>query len=86
MDIVRNTVLHHVGNGRTATVLQVCGGRGIVGRLEAMGIRPGVTLSKISGRPLGGPVVVQINGSRIAMGFGMAGKVLVEVEDGEASS
>lgn len=63
--------------GVKAIVIGIQGGRGVVGRLDAMGIRPGVILNKIAGHPFGGPVVVQINNFRIALGFGMARKVSV---------
>jgi Fe2+ transport system protein FeoA len=48
-----------------------------------MGIRPGTVLEKISGQPLGGPVVVKVGNNRIALGFGMARKVHVKTDHGE---
>ncbi|MBE7558470.1 ferrous iron transport protein A [bacterium] len=64
--------------GTRAKVSGVAGGHGVVRRLEAMGIRPGVIVEKISGQPFGGPVVVQVGRARVAVGFGMAQKVMVE--------
>ncbi len=64
--------------GTRAKVSGVAGGHGATRRLEAMGIRPGVIIRKIAGQPFGGPVVVQVGRARVALGFGMAQKVMVE--------
>jgi ferrous iron transport protein A len=69
--------------GEKAVVAAIHGGCGVIGRLDSMGIRPGVILEKISGQPFRGPVVVQIGRSRIALGFGMARKIRVEILHGE---
>ncbi len=53
---------------------------GLARRLEEMGLRSGLGVVKISGMPLRGPVVVQIGGTRLAIGHGMAKKVMVETE------
>lgn len=70
-------------SGKKAVVIAIHGGIGVTGRLDAMGIRPGIVLEKISGQPFGGPVVVQVGNTRIALGFGMARKVQVETGRGE---
>ena len=72
--------------GKRAIVTAIRGGIGVTVRLDAMGIRPGIVLEKISGQPFGGPVVVRIGSSRIALGIGMAKKVHVEMDDREESS
>ena len=65
-------------SGDSATVVRVDGGRQFVGRLAGMGVRPGKRIRKISGMPLRGPVTVQVDGSQIAIGYGMAGRIFVE--------
>jgi ferrous iron transport protein A len=65
--------------GEAGVVIQVAGGRGLNQRLGAMGIRPGAVLRKISRSLMRGPVIVQIGNARVALGFGMAAKVLVAV-------
>jgi ferrous iron transport protein A len=77
------TDLGNLETGKKAFVISICGGRGAAGRLGAMGIRPGVVLKKITGQPFGGPIVVQAAHSRVALGYGMAKKVLVEIDDRE---
>ena len=66
--------------GQKGKIVAVEGGRGAVQRLEALDIRPGKSLIKISESFLKGPVMVQVGHSRLAVGYGMAGKVIVEVE------
>jgi len=66
--------------GQTGVVASVHGGLGVTKRLDAMGIRPGVNLVKVAGQPFGGPVVVQVGNAQMALGFGMAKKIIVETE------
>ena len=63
--------------GRRARVVQIQGGRGLTQHLASMGILPGVVLSLIMGGP-GGPVIVDLRGSRVIIGRGMAHRVMVE--------
>jgi Fe2+ transport system protein FeoA len=66
--------------GERGTVFKIQGGIGLRHRLEAMGIRSGVTIMKMTGSSLGGPVVIRIGTMRLAIGCGMAGKIMVDVE------
>ena len=65
--------------GQTGKVTRVHGGHGFRRRLEAMGIRPGMRVTKVSGQIMRGPIIVKIGQSQIAIGFGMAHRVFVEV-------
>ena len=67
--------------GETGTVVQILGGHGLVRRLESLGIRPGKRLTKVSSMFLRGPVTVQIDSTQLAIGFGMANKIMVELEN-----
>ena len=67
--------------GREGVVSEIQGGIGLVPRLDALGIRPGVVLQKISGSYLRGPVTVKVGNSRMAVGFGMAGKIILDIEE-----
>ncbi len=66
--------------GQTGRIISLNGGRGLVQRLESMGIRLGVQITKVSGQIMRGPVVVRLGNMQVAIGFGMARKVLVEVD------
>lgn len=76
-----NVTAGQMENGRTGIITQVVGGRGLVRRLEAMGIRPGKKVTKVSSMFLRGPVTLKVDRTQVAIGFGMANKILVEVED-----
>ena len=62
--------------GHPLRLVSVEAGRAIAARLAAMGLLPGARLDLVrrSGR---GPVVVAVKGTRIALGRGMADKVIV---------
>jgi ferrous iron transport protein A len=62
--------------GEPAKVIAVEGGHGIRQRLALRGISEGRTVTLLSGRY--GPVVVDIGGSTVVIGRGMACRVLVE--------
>ncbi len=66
-------------SGAKGKVIEIQGGRGLCARLNAMGIRPGVRITKISGQIMRGPVIISVGASQIAIGFGMASRVFVEV-------
>ncbi len=61
----------------SARVMTVQGGRGIAARLASMGIYPGSIVTLKCGGSIG-PVIIQVRGSRIAIGRGMAHRILVE--------
>ncbi|MGA1840512.1 MAG: FeoA family protein [bacterium] len=48
-------------------------------RLQALNIRTGKRIKKISANPFRGPIVVEVDSSRVAIGYGMAQKVMVEI-------
>ena len=66
--------------GQTGTIIQILGGRGLIRRLEAMGIRPGKKVTKINSALFRGPVTLRTNQTQLAIGFGMAKKILVEID------
>ena len=78
MDTTPGPSLATLKKGRSCKVLSVLGGPCLAGRLEVLGIRPGKLLIKLSGSFLNGPVTVQVGSSRVAMGFRMATRVMVE--------
>jgi len=65
--------------GKTGTVVRIMGGFGFRRRVEGMGIREGARVKKISSQPFCGPVIVEVNRSCIALGRGIASRIIVEV-------
>lgn len=75
MDLVDLTQLR---SGEEGKVVNILGGLGIHRRLETMGIRPGIKIKKISKFFRTGPVTIEIGNTKVAIGYGMARRVIVE--------
>ncbi len=65
--------------GLSGVVVQIQGGHGLANRLSALGIRPGKRITKISSMFMRGPVTIQVDRAQVAIGFGMASKIIVEL-------
>ncbi len=65
--------------GQKGKIIRISGGHSIAGKLEALGIRDGQEIKKISEQWMRGPVLLQHGNTQLALGFGMASKVLVEI-------
>ncbi|RKX70180.1 ferrous iron transport protein A [candidate division WOR-3 bacterium] len=63
--------------GDEGIVMGISGGRGMMRKLESLGIRIGVKIKKISSQLMGGPVIVQVGNTRVAIGYGMAHRILI---------
>jgi len=63
-----------------AEVIAITGGRMVRTRLRSLGIIEGQKIRKISKVGLGGPVIVLINRAQLAIGFGMARRVVVRTK------
>ena len=63
--------------GEEATIAAVQGGRGMQVRLRNMGLVEGQVVRKLSALAWGGPVVVMVKRTQIAIGRGMARRILV---------
>lgn len=72
--------LTQLEEGESGRVVLVSGGHGLIRRLESLGVRVGKKVTKVSAQFMRGPVTVRIDGFQVALGFGMARKVLVEIE------
>ena len=62
--------------GKELTLIDINGGRGIRSKLYSMGLVPGVKLSVVGAN--GGPIMIALNDTRLALGRGMAQKITVE--------
>jgi ferrous iron transport protein A len=67
---------------RQVRVMMIDGGRRVRAHLNTLGIHIGDWLTVVERAPFRGPVLVEINGARLALGRGVAAKIRVEV-DGE---
>jgi len=62
-------------------VVSLNGGQHLRARLAQYGIFPGDCLRVLRAAPLKGPLLVDVNGREIALGRGVAEKILVEVSE-----
>ena len=65
--------------GQGGIVAQIQGGHDLINRLSALGIRPGKRITKVGSMFMRGPVTVQLGSTQVAIGFGMANKVIVKL-------
>ncbi|MBA7480302.1 hypothetical protein ES707_15752 [subsurface metagenome] len=66
--------------GQSGVVVQIQGGHGLVNRLNSLGIRPGKRITKTSSMIMRGPVTIQVDRAQVAIGFGMARRIIVELD------
>jgi len=79
MSIKNEMTLDRMSNGQKGIIVNINGGNSLINRLAALGIMKGKKVTKVSNMIMRGPVTVEVGQTRIAMGHGMAGKVVVEV-------
>jgi ferrous iron transport protein A len=67
--------------GERGVVVELSGGRGLLGRMASLGFTPGaeVTVVQNFGR---GPLIAKVRDARIALGRGEAGRVRVRRRSG----
>jgi ferrous iron transport protein A len=65
--------------GMHGTLIRFAGTPGFVRKLRTIGIREGKTLTVVTRHPLGGPVVIEVDGREVTLGRGMAVRVIVDV-------
>lgn len=70
--------LSHADTGTPLRVSSIEGGHDVRSRLATIGVLPGVVLEVVTRGPWGGPILVEVDGTRVALGRGVAEKVLVE--------
>ena len=76
----KQITLTRMQTGQSGIVVQIQGGHGLVNRLDALGIRPGKRITKVGSMFMRGPVTVQVDRAQVAVGFGMASRIIVELD------
>jgi ferrous iron transport protein A len=71
--------LTQMQSGQSGILAEISGGYGLVNRLNALGLRPGKRVTKISSMLMRGPVTVRMDRTEIAIGFGIARKIMVRL-------
>ena len=70
--------LINLKTGEKGTVAFAFGGRGLVRRLAEMGLTPGTEVKILRSAPFHGPLEIEVRGSSLALGYGVASKVFVK--------
>lgn len=70
--------LSELREGESAIVLYPLGGFGLRRRLIEMGLTPGAEIKVLRRAPFRGPIEVGVRGTSLALGFGVASKVIVK--------
>lgn len=68
--------------GQTGKIISLQGGPGFAEKLGQMGLRQGKEIKKISSVFTRGPVTLCIDNFQVAVGYGKAVRIMVEVADG----
>ena len=72
--------LTRMKTGEKGTIKELRGGYNFMKKAESMGLRSGSSIKKISSHFWGGPQTIEVGKAKFAVGFGMAGKIFVEVK------
>jgi ferrous iron transport protein A len=70
--------LAQMKQGDTSTIVEIKGGYGLIKKLENLGLRTGIKITKVSSQLIRGPITIQVGNSQVAVGFGMAQKIILE--------
>ncbi len=76
----KQTTLAGMQIGQSGIVTQIQDGHGLINRLNSLGIRPGKRITKVSSMIMRGPVTIEVDRAQVAIGFGMAVRIMVELE------
>jgi len=75
---IEDTVsLADLPEGEKCTIVFAAGGHGMVRRLAEMGLTPGTEARVVRSAPMHGPIEVSVRGVSLALGRGIASRVLV---------
>jgi len=73
--------LTEITNGQSGTIHSCRGGQAMEQRLNSLGIRQGQRVTRIGGMFMRGPITIKVEKSQVAIGFGMAKHIMVNVQD-----
>lgn len=70
--------LEKLSRGQKAEIIDIAGGRMSTKRLADLGLIQGTRIKILSKAILGGPIEIEIKGSKLVLGRGLAAKILVK--------
>ncbi len=75
----REMTLSDMPSGSRGIIKEIRGGTGMIKKLDALGIRPGREIVKVSAQWMKGPVLLRNGVTELAVGYGMAKRIIVEL-------
>ena len=69
-----------IREGKKVKVIDISGGWGIRQRLGGLGIHPGDIITVKRSAIMRGPILISVHGNQVALGRGVARRVVVETE------
>jgi ferrous iron transport protein A len=77
-DIITN--LTDVKDGKTGIIISIMSGRHAAKRLADLGLTTGTEIKVLRKHFFSGPVEIEVSGSRLVLGRGLASKIIVEIK------
>ena len=69
--------LTQINKGESVKVVEINGGQKFKDKIDAIGLRVGSRIIKVSAQVLKGPITIKIGSAKLALGHGMAKKIFV---------
>ena len=76
-----NIILTDLKDGQRAIIISILGGKISTKRLADLGLTPGAKIKVLRKTLFSGPVQVEVCGSKLVLGRGLASKIIVELND-----
>ncbi|MBN2030523.1 ferrous iron transport protein A [bacterium] len=76
--MIQPLTLDQIKKDKEVVVVEINGGWGVRQRLNQMGIHPNDRIQIKRSGAMGGPILIQIHGIEVAIGRGMAKKIVVK--------
>lgn len=72
--------LTNLKEGKTAVIKSIAGGWMATKRLADLGLIPGIKIKVLRIAPVRGPIEIEIRGSKLVLGRGLAAKIIVAIK------
>lgn len=66
--------------GQLVKIVEYRGGKGVQSKLRQLGLTPGREVKILRYAPLGGPVMIDVEGRSVAVGRGIAARIQIKVD------
>ena len=74
------TTLGMMRTGDSGIVVHMTGGHNMINRLDALGVRQGKIITKLSSMFMRGPVTIKFDEVQVAIGYRMANRIVIKLD------